>query len=97
MSKSQERKLNSFHFRCLRRLLKITWKDKITNQEVLKRTGLTSIYSLLMQRRLGHVRRMDDGRIPKRSPIRRPGPRQTQRGSSETTFQGRDQAGHVRT
>ena len=46
----------------------ISWKDKVTNVEVLTRAGLTSIYTLLRQRRLrwlGHVSRMDDGRIPK--------------------------------
>ena len=28
---SQEKKLNSFHLRCLRRILDISWQDKITN------------------------------------------------------------------
>lgn len=54
--------------RCLRRLLGITWQDRITNAEVLSRAGLPSMYAMLTQRRLhwlGHVCRMDDGRIPK--------------------------------
>ena len=53
----QERKLNSFHVRCLRR-----------NAQVLERAGLTTMFTLLRKRRLrwlGHVRRMEDGRIPK--------------------------------
>ena len=64
----QERRLNAFHMRCLRRLLGITWQDRITNAEVLSRAGLPSMYAMLTQRRLrwlGHVCRMDDGRIPK--------------------------------
>ncbi|XP_050707960.1 uncharacterized protein LOC126993145 [Eriocheir sinensis] len=64
----QERKLNSLHMRCLRRILNITWQDKITNNTVLERAGMTSMFTLLKQRRmrwLGHVVRMDDGRIPK--------------------------------
>ena len=64
----EERKLSSFHLRCLRRIMNIHWYDKVTNSEVLQRAGIGSIYSLLMQRRmrwLGHVRRMEDGRIPK--------------------------------
>lgn len=64
----QERKLNSFHLRCLRRILGITWSDRVTNTQVLERAGLPTMYTLLRQRRLrwlGHVRRMDDGRIPK--------------------------------
>ena len=64
----QEKRLNSFHLRCLRRILGITWQDKITNTEVLAKAGLPSMFTLLRQRRLrwlGHVRRMEDGRIPK--------------------------------
>ena len=65
---AQERRLNSFHLRCLRRILGIRWQDRIPNTEVLERARLPSIFALLTQRRLrwlGHVRRMDDGRIPK--------------------------------
>ena len=64
----QERRLNSFHLRSIRRILGISWQDKVTNGDVLSRAGLPSMYTLLRQRRLrrlGHVRRMDDGRIPK--------------------------------
>ena len=64
----QERRLNSFHLRNLRRMLNITWSDRVTNTDVLLRTGLPSMHTLLQQRRirwLGHVRRMEDGRIPK--------------------------------
>jgi len=65
---SQEKRLNSFHLRCLRRLLQVKWQDKVTNTEVLKRAGIPSLFALLSRKRLkwlGHVRRMDDGRIPK--------------------------------
>ena len=64
----QEKRLNSFHMRCLRRILGISWQDKIPNTEVLDKAGLPSMFTLLRQRRLrwlGHVRRMEDGRIPK--------------------------------
>ena len=64
----QEHKLNSFHTRSLRRILGISWTDRVTNAEVLSRAGLPTMYTLLRQRRLrwlGHVRRMQDGRIPK--------------------------------
>ena len=64
----QEKKLNSFHLRCLRRILNISWQDKVTNTEVLERASSFSIYTLLSQRRLrwlGHVHRMPNGRIPK--------------------------------
>ena len=65
---SQESRLNTFHLRCLRRLLRIKWQDKVPNVEVLKRAGIPSMQGLLSQRRLrwlGHVHRMDDDRIPK--------------------------------
>ena len=64
----QERRLNSFHMRCLRRILGISWRDKVTNNAVLERTGIPTMFTLLKQRRmrwLGHVCRMEDGRIPK--------------------------------
>ena len=65
---TQERKLNSFHLRNLRRILKISWFHHVTNSEVFSRAGIGSINALLTQRRLrwlGHVHRMDDGRLPK--------------------------------
>ena len=64
----QERRLNSFHLRCLRRILGIKWTDRVTNVEVLTRANIPSLFTLLQQRRLrwlGHVHRMPDGRIPK--------------------------------
>ena len=68
MYASQEKKLNSFYMRCLRRIFQISWQDRITNNEVLDRAKTTSLLTILRQRRLrwlGHVCRMDDGRIPK--------------------------------
>ena len=64
----RERKLNTFHMRCLRRILSITWKDRVPNNSVLERTETPSMYTLLKQRRLrwlGHVVRMDDSPFPK--------------------------------
>ena len=64
----QENRLESFHLCCLRRILGITWQDKVTNTAVLERAGSHSIHLLLCQRRLhwlGHVHRMGNGRIPK--------------------------------
>ena len=64
----QERRLNSFHFRCLRSILGISWRDHVPNVSILRLTGATDMFTLLRQRRLrwaGHVHRQDDGRIPK--------------------------------
>ena len=48
----QERRLNTFHLRSIRRILGISWQDKVTNADVLSRAGLPSMYTLLRQRRL---------------------------------------------
>ena len=52
----------------LRKLLDITWRDRVPNTEVLRRTGCTSLENLLHRSRLrwvGHVIRMADDRLPK--------------------------------
>ena len=64
----QERRLNAFHLRSLRKILGITWQDRVPNKNVLERAKTQSMFALLSQRRLrwlGHVVRMQDGRIPK--------------------------------
>ena len=63
------KKLNSFHLRCLRKILRIKQEDKIPDTEVLERAEAESIYALLKRSQLrwaGHVYRMDDDRIPKK-------------------------------
>ncbi|XP_063605235.1 uncharacterized protein LOC134780428 [Penaeus indicus] len=63
-----ERRLNTFHLRCLKRIRGITWQDRIPHSDILTRAGISSVFALLSQRRLrwlGHVWRMEDGRIPK--------------------------------
>jgi hypothetical protein len=64
---SEEKQLNSFHLRCLRHILGIKWQDKVPNTDVLERVRLPTIFTLLSQCRLhwlGHVHRMEDGRMP---------------------------------
>ncbi|PFX15670.1 Tyrosine-protein kinase receptor Tie-2 [Stylophora pistillata] len=65
---SQEKRLNIFHMRCLRRILSISWTDKVSNNEVLARANIPSMFTLIRKRRLrwlGNVYQMEDGRIPK--------------------------------
>ena len=40
----QERRLNSFHLRSIRRILGISWQDKVTNADVLSRAGLPRLH-----------------------------------------------------
>ena len=61
--------LNSFHLKCLRKILKIHWQDKVPDTEVLHRADMTSIHTLISKNQLhwsDHVVRMDDNRLPKR-------------------------------
>ena len=54
--------------RHLRSIVRITWMDKVTNKEILERTGLQSMEDLLIRKNLrwtGHLMRMSPDRIPK--------------------------------
>ncbi|CAG9123571.1 unnamed protein product [Plutella xylostella] len=62
------RKLDTFHMRCLRCILRIKWQDKIPNTDILRRTNMPGMEAMLMKSQLrwcGHVRRMEDCRLPK--------------------------------
>jgi len=52
-----------------RRLLGISWKDKVRNEDIRKKTGLRKLEVIIKERRprwLGHVLlRMEDSRIPR--------------------------------
>lgn len=66
--KRQERRLHTFHMRCLMRILNITWQDKVPYSEILALSKVPSMFAMLNQRRLrwlGHVHRMDSSRIPR--------------------------------
>ena len=61
-------KLDQFHLRCLRKVLHVSWKGHVPNQEILRWAELTGIEAMLNQAQLrwsGHVTRMDDSRLPK--------------------------------
>ncbi|XP_072934955.1 uncharacterized protein [Epargyreus clarus] len=54
--------------RCLRSILRVKWQDRIPNTEVLRRTKLSGMEAMLMNRQLrwcGHLVRMNDSRLPK--------------------------------
>ena len=64
----QIRMLDAFHLRKLRSLCNVSWKDKVTNQEILSRCKISGIEAFLMKAQLrwtGHVIRMDNRRLPK--------------------------------
>ncbi|KAK2183060.1 hypothetical protein NP493_325g02075 [Ridgeia piscesae] len=48
----------------------ITWTDKVTNKEILERTGLPYMEDLLIRKNLrwtGHLMRMSSDRLPKQT------------------------------
>jgi hypothetical protein len=56
--RQQVKKLHAFMMRHLRSILKITWMDKVTNEEILDRMGLPSMEDLLIRKNLrwtGHI------------------------------------------
>ena len=62
-----ESRLRGFEGRCLRRILKIHWEQRITNEEISRRTGVNNITEEVKKRRwkwLGHLLRMDRNRHP---------------------------------
>ena len=63
----QVKKLHAFMMRHLRSIMTITWMDKVTNKEILERTGLPSMEDLIRKnlRWTGHLMRMSPDRLPK--------------------------------
>ena len=64
----QLRKLENFHMQSLRRIIGVSWKDKVPNTEVLRRSKSVTLENHIhrsLLRWVGHVIRMDDTRLPK--------------------------------
>jgi len=65
---TQMKKLEATHHKFQRRLLGITRKDQVRNEEIRKKTGLQEL--IIKERRLrwlGHVLRMENSRIPRQA------------------------------
>ena len=63
------KQLESFHVRCLRKILNVHWQYKIPDTEILERSHCVSIQAMLIHQQLrwtGYVCRMEDYRLPKR-------------------------------
>ena len=62
---------NAFMMRHIRQIMNISWRDRITNVEILKRAGLPSMADMLITKGLrwiGHVHRMGRERLPRHLP-----------------------------
>jgi len=67
---TQMRKLEVAHHKFQQRLLGITWKDKVRNKEIRRKTGLWKLELIIKERKLrwlGHVLRMEDSRVPRQT------------------------------
>ena len=63
MNESDRKRLDTFQNMCLRKILKIRWPEKITNEELHSRTKTDNISNIICRRRwnwIGHVLRMDN-------------------------------------
>ena len=59
----QENQLNTFHFRCRRSILGVSWRDHVPNSTILHLTGSYDLTTIIRKRRLlwlGHHHRMED-------------------------------------
>jgi len=66
MTKSMTRKLEAAHHRWLRKILHISWKDKVTNEKVRELAQQGILEDIIREKRLRwaeHVIRMDTRRI----------------------------------
>ena len=62
ITKADKRKLNSFQCQCLRRIMRITWQQRMTNKRVVEMSGINEISCEVQRRRwnwLGHVLRRE--------------------------------------
>ena len=62
------KRLEAFHHNCLRRILRISYLDRVTNDEVRRRAGIPTVTELMQGRRMrwaGHVARMPWSRAPR--------------------------------
>ena len=68
--RSHIRNLESFHTRCLQRILGLTWADRVPHTTILESTGCLSIVSLIISQQLRwitpYVIRMSENRLPRK-------------------------------
>ena len=64
LTKDSQRRVLAFERKCYRKILKISWTEKVSNEEVYERVGLTeNLMQKVIQRKLGlfgHICRMRD-------------------------------------
>ena len=68
MTENDQQKLSTFHTKSLRRIMKIFWPNKISNDELLRRCQAEDMSTIIKKRRwrwIGHVLRKDPNNLTK--------------------------------
>ena len=63
ITEANRKHLEGFHHNCLRRILNISWKDKVNNDRVRRKTDQSLLECTFQKRRLswfGHVQHMEN-------------------------------------
>ena len=70
MNKSTQRNFESCNTSCLRKILCLSYMERLTNEEVLARSRMSTLSAMIMIKRLkwfGHVLRINDDRLALRA------------------------------
>ena len=62
MNKGDDKAVNVFHNRCLRKIFRIRWQDHVSTKELLERASMKPLSVEVMSRRwkmIGHILRKD--------------------------------------
>ena len=97
-------RLDVFHRRCLRAILGISWRDHVTNEEVMRRAGMERLQDIVTTRRMkmaGHVLRLQIERpthtamywVPEDGRRKRGRPKKTWRSTSKEDLEEMVSAG----
>ncbi|XP_033118518.1 uncharacterized protein LOC117118125 [Anneissia japonica] len=88
ITKADEQKLNIFQRRCLRKIMKIRWPMKITNEELYQITNTNELSQEIHKRRwrwIGHLLRKENGNYARHAIMWTPESRRI-RGRPRTTW-----------
>ena len=70
MTQTMEKELDAFENKMIRRILRISYKEHVTTEEVRCRTGQMKVSDVIKKRRMkwaGHMMRMDEARTARRA------------------------------
>lgn len=84
-----DRRLNVFQQRCLRRILQISYRDHVSNEDVYRRTSTRPLADIVAERRFrfaGHVLRLPPERLPKMALLWAPTRGRRKQGRPRTTW-----------